>query len=111
LNVERAEALIAARRMRPPGLAAIAAAKADGRWAAAYASQRNAGVPADLAAALKRNQLAGSRFGQLNKTDRYTPAVRLARLNKIIARLEGEIPEAHPNVGRKRSARSPRRGS
>ncbi len=27
---------------RPPGLAEVAAAKADGRWAAAYESQRNA---------------------------------------------------------------------
>ena len=35
LNVARAEALIAAGRMREPGLAAIAAAKADGRWARA----------------------------------------------------------------------------
>jgi uncharacterized protein YdeI (YjbR/CyaY-like superfamily) len=100
LNVERAEALIAARRMRQPGLAAIAAAQADGRWAAAYVSQRNAGVPADLAAALRRNRRAGTNFGQLNKTERYaitlsllkatTPAIRLARLNKVIARLGAE---------------------
>jgi uncharacterized protein YdeI (YjbR/CyaY-like superfamily) len=32
-NVQKAEALIAAGRMRGPGMAAIAAAKADGRWA------------------------------------------------------------------------------
>ena len=32
LNVARAEALMAAGRMKPAGLAAIAAAKADGRW-------------------------------------------------------------------------------
>jgi uncharacterized protein YdeI (YjbR/CyaY-like superfamily) len=34
-NVEKAAALIAAGRMREPGFAAIAAAKADGRWARA----------------------------------------------------------------------------
>jgi uncharacterized protein YdeI (YjbR/CyaY-like superfamily) len=45
LNVERAEALIAAGRMRAPGLAEIEAAKADGRWEAAYESQRTATVP------------------------------------------------------------------
>ena len=50
LNVERAEALIGTRRMRAAGLATITAAQADGRWAAAYGSQRNAGIPPDLAA-------------------------------------------------------------
>ena len=48
----KVEALTAAGRMRPPGLAEVAAAQADGRWAAAYASQRTAEVPPDLAAAL-----------------------------------------------------------
>lgn len=100
LNVERAEALIAQRRMRKPGLAAIAAAKADGRWAAAYVSQSRAGVPADLAAALKRNKRAEKNFRQLDKTSQYAitlpllkatkPAIRLARLNKAIAKLEAE---------------------
>jgi uncharacterized protein YdeI (YjbR/CyaY-like superfamily) len=112
LNVERAEALIVARRMRPPGLAAIAAAQADGRWAAAYVSQRNAGVPADLAAALKRNQQAGTRFGQLSKTDRYaiilsllkasTSPVRLARLTKAVARLGAEATKRRPRTRPKR---------
>ena len=36
INVAKAEALIAAGRMRAPGMAAIEAANADGRWAAAY---------------------------------------------------------------------------
>jgi uncharacterized protein YdeI (YjbR/CyaY-like superfamily) len=35
INVGKVEALIAAGRMREPGLAAIAAARADGRWEAA----------------------------------------------------------------------------
>ncbi|MFI7004353.1 YdeI family protein [Nocardia sp. NPDC050175] len=34
INVGKAEALIAAGRMRPPGLLAIRAAEANGRWAA-----------------------------------------------------------------------------
>ena len=49
VNVAKVEELIAAGRMRPAGLAEVEAAKADGRWAIAYASQRNAIVPADLA--------------------------------------------------------------
>jgi uncharacterized protein YdeI (YjbR/CyaY-like superfamily) len=42
VNIEKAEALTAAGRMREPGLAAILSAKADGRWNAVYRSQRNA---------------------------------------------------------------------
>jgi uncharacterized protein YdeI (YjbR/CyaY-like superfamily) len=38
INATKAEALIAAGRMRAPGKAAIEAAKADGRWAAALAA-------------------------------------------------------------------------
>jgi uncharacterized protein YdeI (YjbR/CyaY-like superfamily) len=37
INREKAEALIAAEQMRPAGLAEVEAAKADGRWEAAYA--------------------------------------------------------------------------
>ena len=44
--------------MRPSGLAEVAAAQADGRWAAAYESQRNATVPLDLATALAGNPAA-----------------------------------------------------
>jgi uncharacterized protein YdeI (YjbR/CyaY-like superfamily) len=32
VNVAKVEALVAAGRMQPPGLAEVAAAKADGRW-------------------------------------------------------------------------------
>ncbi|NKZ08066.1 YdeI/OmpD-associated family protein [Actinomadura latina] len=97
INVERAEALIAAGRMRPAGMAEIDAARADGRWAAAYAAQRDAAVPPDLAAALADHPQAAARFEKLGKTDRYllilpllkarTPAVRTSRLNKTIATL------------------------
>jgi uncharacterized protein YdeI (YjbR/CyaY-like superfamily) len=94
VNVERAEALMAAGRMRPPGLAEVNAAKADGRWEAAYEPQRNATVPPDLEAALKVNRAAGDAFSRLGKTDRYlamlpllkatTPATRAARIKRII---------------------------
>jgi uncharacterized protein YdeI (YjbR/CyaY-like superfamily) len=98
VNVDKVEALIAAGRMRPPGLAEITAAKADGRWDAAYESQRNATVPPDLSAALEDNERAGRYFASLAKTDRYlvilglitakTPATRAARLRRTIATLE-----------------------
>jgi uncharacterized protein YdeI (YjbR/CyaY-like superfamily) len=71
LNVERVEALIEAGRMRAPGLAEVAAAQGDGRWAAAYASQRNAELPSDLAVALTQNERARAAFDQLDKTGQY----------------------------------------
>ncbi|MFC9434645.1 YdeI family protein [Nocardia sp. NPDC057030] len=48
LNVTKAEALIAAGRMRAPGFAAIAAAETDGRWAAATPRARAARVMPSL---------------------------------------------------------------
>jgi uncharacterized protein YdeI (YjbR/CyaY-like superfamily) len=98
LNVERVEALIEAGRMRPPGLAEIDAAKADGRWAAAYEPQRNITVPPDLAAALAQNERARSAFERLGKTGQYatilpvlkaaSPAIREVRVRQAIAKLE-----------------------
>jgi uncharacterized protein YdeI (YjbR/CyaY-like superfamily) len=54
INREKAEALIAAKRMRPTGLAEVEAAEADGRWEAAYAGQRTAEVPRRPAARARR---------------------------------------------------------
>ncbi|OUC95549.1 YdeI/OmpD-associated family protein [Streptosporangium minutum] len=97
VNVETVEALTAAGRMRPPGLAEVAAAQADGRWEAAYTAQRNATVPPDLAEALAAHPEAAAGFEALGKTGRYlvilpllkarTPAGRAARLRKAIASL------------------------
>ncbi|MCX4905170.1 YdeI family protein [Streptomyces sp. NBC_00878] len=108
VNVRKVEALTEAGRMRPAGLAEVAAAKADGRWEAAYESQRNATVPDDLAAALDRSPRAKTCFEGLGRTGRYqvilglltarTPEVRAARLDKAIARLEKAI--AHLESGR-----------
>jgi uncharacterized protein YdeI (YjbR/CyaY-like superfamily) len=98
VNVARAEELIAAGRMRPSGLAEIDAAKADGRWAAAYESQRNATVPPDLAAALAVSPQAAQAFDALSKTERYamilklitarTATARTARLDRTMTALE-----------------------
>jgi uncharacterized protein YdeI (YjbR/CyaY-like superfamily) len=67
VNVERVEALTAARRMRPPGLAEVAAAQADGRWVDAYTAQRDATVPPDLAQALAAHPQAAARFEALGR--------------------------------------------
>ena len=99
VNVAKVEALTAAGRMRPPGLAAVAAAKADGRWAAAYESQRLATVPPDLAEALASDDAARARFEALGRTGRYGlilwvlksrgPAERAKRLRQVIDELRG----------------------
>ncbi|CAM5386295.1 YdeI/OmpD-associated family protein [Streptomyces hirsutus] len=52
MNRERAERLAAEGRVRPAGQREIDAAKADGRWEAAYASQSKMTVPDDLQEAL-----------------------------------------------------------
>lgn len=71
VNVGKVEALLAAGRMQSPGLAEVEAAKADGRWEAAYESQRTAEVPPDLAAALSADPRAQAAFDQLGRSERY----------------------------------------
>ncbi len=79
VNVAKVEALVAAGRMRGPGLAAVEAAKADGRWDAAYVSQRTATVPADLAAELARDARARAGFDRLDRTRQYALFLRLMK--------------------------------
>ena len=86
VNVARAEELIAAGRMRPSGLAEVEAAKADGRWDAAYESQRNATVPPDLAAALAVSPQAAQAFDALGKTQRYAVILKLVTARTATAR-------------------------
>jgi uncharacterized protein YdeI (YjbR/CyaY-like superfamily) len=97
VNVDKVEALIAAGRMREPGYAAIDAAKADGRWDAAYLSQRIATVPDDLAAELAASEPARTAFEALDRTHQYalllrlmkakTPATRAVQLQQIVTTL------------------------
>ncbi|GAA2256364.1 YdeI/OmpD-associated family protein [Streptomyces indiaensis] len=79
VNVRRVEELTAAGRMRPGGLAEVAAAGADGRWEAAYASQKEAAVPEDLAAALEQSPRAAVAFDALGRTDRYLAMLAVLR--------------------------------
>ncbi len=105
-NCATVERLIAAARMRPAGLAAVDAAKADGRWGAAYAPQSRAEVPHDLDAALNANQEAKAFFATLKGANRYavlyrihdakTARTRAARVDRFVAMLaRGET--LHPS--------------
>ncbi|MFE2726795.1 YdeI family protein [Kitasatospora sp. NPDC059327] len=100
VNVDRVAVLTAEGRMREPGLAEVRRARADGRWAAAYASQRTATVPPEFAAALDADPRARRAFEALDRTGRYqlllpllqalTPQTRRARLDRALRRLTGD---------------------
>jgi uncharacterized protein YdeI (YjbR/CyaY-like superfamily) len=76
-NVDRVEALTAAGRMRPAGLAAVEAARADGRWERAYAGSATITVPDDLAGALAAEPAAQKEFEALDGANRYAVLFRV----------------------------------
>ena len=82
INTQKAEALIAAGRMQPAGLAEVESARADGRWAAAYAGPRSITVPDDLAAALEANPAAAEFFATLNSINRYAILYRIGTVKR-----------------------------
>ncbi|GAA3171255.1 YdeI/OmpD-associated family protein [Nonomuraea roseoviolacea] len=105
VNRVRAEELITAGAMRPAGLAQIEAARADGRWEAAYEPQRTAEVPDDLRAALDADPAAAAFFATLDSRNRFSilhrvgdakkATTRAARIEKFVAMLR-EHKKIHP---------------
>jgi len=97
VNRDKVAALTAAGRMRPAGVRAVEGAQADGRWAAAYDSQRTAVVPNDLQEALDRDPAARAFFAALDGANRYsvlfrvqtakTPAARAKRITTLVEML------------------------
>ena len=97
INVDKAKALIKEGRMKPAGLAQVQAAKADGRWDAAYEGQSTAEAPADFIEALTKNKKAAEFYETLNNTNKYAiiwrlhhskkPETRAANIDKYIAML------------------------
>ena len=82
VNRTRATELIEACRMRPGGLAQVEAAKADGRWDAAYAPASTAEVPADLQAALDRSPEATAFFRTLSGANPDAILYRIGAVKK-----------------------------
>jgi len=82
INTEKAERLIASGEMKAAGLKAIETAKQDGRWDAAYASQKNISVPEDFQAALDKNKKAKTFFASLNSVNRYAILFRIHNAKK-----------------------------
>jgi uncharacterized protein YdeI (YjbR/CyaY-like superfamily) len=111
-NRAAADRLLTQGRLQSPGLAEVRAAKSDGRWKAAYASQAKAEVPEDLAAALRSCAIARRFFEALDRANRYsiiyrvndakrpeTRAQRIARFVEMLAR--GET--IHPRTAARRT--------
>ena len=110
VNRGRVARLTAAKRMKPPGQRQIEAAKADGRWDAAYAPIRSATaatIPADLRAAIDANPRAHKTFKTLGRVNLFalafrtnnmkTPAGRARKIETLVAMLaRGEtiVPES-----------------
>lgn len=105
INTAHYERLLATGKMHAAGTAAADAAKADGRWEAAYTGQAKAEVPADLREAIAANPQAQAMFEVLTAVNRYaliyrttavkTPAARAAKITGFVQMLaDGQTP--HP---------------
>jgi uncharacterized protein YdeI (YjbR/CyaY-like superfamily) len=82
INTEKAEALLAAGAMQPAGLAEVERAKADGRWARAYAGQSRIEVPDDLRAALAADAGARAFFETISNANRFAIIHRISSVKK-----------------------------
>lgn len=97
INVGKAEALIIAGRMREGGLREIELARADGRWATAYAGAATMEVHPELVTALAKNRKAAAFFETLDRTNRFAVCLRVqtavkaqtraSRIEKLVAML------------------------
>ena len=109
INRDHVARLTAAGRMTPHGQRSVDAARADGRWDAAYAPIRSATeatIPDDLRAAIEANPRARKTFRTLGRQNLFalafrtnnmrTPAGRAKKIATLVAMLErGEtiVPE------------------
>lgn len=82
VNRAKVEALIAAGRMRPAGQRQVEAARADGRWDAAYPPQSESPIPPDLQAALDQRPEAAAFFATLNRGNRFAILYRIQTAKK-----------------------------
>ena len=85
-NVAHVARLEAQGRMVPAGRAAVDAAKADGRWAAAYAPPSETEAPDDLLAAIAAVPAAQAMFDVLTKTNRFALISRVNAAKRMQTR-------------------------
>lgn len=105
VNRDTAMTLIAAGRMKPTGLRQVELARCNGRWEAAYGSQRTITIPDDFQGELNNNPEAQEFFHTLDSANRYAilwrietakkQETRTARIAQFVAMLaKGE--KIHP---------------
>lgn len=82
INKEHVARLIKAGRMRAAGLAQVAAAKADGRWAQAYSGAKDSVMPEDFLKRLAKDKNALAFFKTLNAANTYAIRYRLHTAKK-----------------------------
>ncbi|MCX7310463.1 MAG: YdeI/OmpD-associated family protein [Alphaproteobacteria bacterium] len=82
VNRKHVERLTKESRMRPAGLAAVAAAKEDGRWDKAYDSSSSMKIPMDFLTALAEDEQAKAFFDTLNRANLYSITWRLQTARK-----------------------------
>ena len=113
INVANVERLTKAGKMQPPGLAQVAAAKADGRWANAYRMTKTE-PPEDLLSAIHAEPKARKTYEALSSQNRFalifrtlsmkTAAGRAKKIAGFVEMLKrGET--IHPNGTPRRSTK------
>jgi uncharacterized protein YdeI (YjbR/CyaY-like superfamily) len=100
-NRQRAESLVAAGRMRKPGLAAIEQARANGRWSSAYSLKEKPETPPDLEQRLSQNPQTRRNFQAMANSDQTMyvqwildakrPQTRSRRIAEVVSRAEQNI--------------------
>ncbi len=100
INVEKVERLIAEKKMQPQGMVHVEAAKKDGRWDAAYSTEKIAAIPEEFITLVKSDPKAWKFYQTLNKSSLYAIGFRLAtartaetkerRMQKIFSQLKAE---------------------
>jgi len=93
-NRKHVEDLLEKGLMMPAGLAQVDKAKADGRWDAAYAGQKDMVIPQDFLAELAKDPKAQAMYDTLNRQNLFTiyyrvtsakkPETRAKRIAKLI---------------------------
>ena len=82
VNIRHIERLTELNKMEPAGLLAVAAARADGRWDAAYDAQSTMTVPDDFIQELSKNKKALAFYNTLNRANVFAIVFRLQTAKK-----------------------------
>lgn len=107
-NVSTVEKLEQEGRMRPAGIAAVDAAKADGRWDRAYAGPATMKTPIDVQAALDSLPAARAIFDAMSRSQQYallikvetaSPKARPGRIQALLQQLQAGVLTSKQAVG------------